>query len=95
MKQTIDWKGDGRVMVCPPEGAPGVNPSPVRLASARKLAEDLNRSGRITHSGQGSMLWVSIDWCIANNKAFDIESAYGPDGHCRGTTLTINETWCL
>ena len=95
MQQTINWQGDKRKFVCPPEGAPGANPAPVRLSSALKIAEALKEDGHTTHSGQGSMLWVAFDWCMANNKAFDIEATYGPDGHCRGTTLTVREDWVL
>lgn len=72
---------DGRTMISPPakyslHGRPSAK---VRVSSARRLIDELNRYGMTNHSQMCSMLWVSIWWCEFHKRDYVVKF-YGVGG---------------
>lgn len=72
----MKWDGDGRKKVAPPKGALG-EPIAVRSWQAKRIIEAFEHSGHSTHSGQGSTLWVILDYCNENGIPYDLTAKPG------------------
>ena len=84
----IDWLGDGRKMQHPPKDAIGSGPTPVRLGTAKVLAEHFVQHGTSRHSAMGSTVWVILDYCAAQSIPYDLTVHVGPYGTIDGYTVT-------
>lgn len=67
--------GDGRradAAVAHDVVLPDAVPATVTLAQARVIIDRLVETGRSTHSGLMSTLWVAIAWCAAQRRPYRI-----------------------
>lgn len=84
---TIDWGGDGRTTIMPPDGAPG-RASKVRLGQAREYVNEALMANYMY--SRGTMLWVLEDFCRQHNIAFVTTTTVDePGGHAHYETRTL------
>lgn len=92
-ESTIDWLGDGRKTQEPPANALGAGPTPVRLGTAKVIAEEFVKAGVSRHSAMGSTLWVVMDYCASQSIPYDLTVHVGPYGDINGYTITRTERY--
>jgi hypothetical protein len=73
----MEWTGDGRKRVDPPTGAIGQRPAAVKIGQARDLIRSFETHGHSQHSGQGSFLWVIIDYCETYQIPYNLRAEPG------------------
>jgi hypothetical protein len=69
----IDFTGDGRRKLHPPEGALGAEPMSVTRATARHLVSLFEKRGSSTHSRMCGTLWIILAHCEQEKVSFKLE----------------------